>query len=212
MILVGQYDSPFVRRVAVTLNLYHLPFTRNTISVFSDAVQMQRINPLVRIPSLVLDDGETLWESDFILDHLDEKVGANRALVPRDGEMRRHILNTTALAKGCVEKAGGVVYERHYHTQAHRSAEWEQRCLSQLQGGLAELEKRATSRWFHGEHITHADVMTGCMLGYLALRLPESFPEGKFPKLHALAERCELNAAFAGARIGANETMPQQQA
>jgi glutathione S-transferase len=61
MILVGQYDSPFVRRVAITLHQYGLPFQRNTMSVFADG--MAQINPLVRIPSLVLDDGETLVDS-----------------------------------------------------------------------------------------------------------------------------------------------------
>jgi glutathione S-transferase len=54
MILVGQYDSPFVRRVAVTLHHYHMPFERNTLSVFSNAKKMQKINPLIRIPSLEL--------------------------------------------------------------------------------------------------------------------------------------------------------------
>jgi len=57
MILVGQYDSPFVRRVAVTLHHYGLPFSRNTLSVFGDAKDMQKINPLIRIPSLILDSG-----------------------------------------------------------------------------------------------------------------------------------------------------------
>ena len=212
MILIGQYDSPFVRRVAVTLNLYHLPFTRNTMSVFSDAEQMKHFNPLVRIPSLKLDNDELLWESDYIIDHLDERVGPARALIPQEGEERRHVLQTTALSKGCVDKAGAVVYERHFHPSEHRSTEWESRCLDQLRGGLAELEHRATKRWFHGDRLTHADVMTGCMLGYLVLRLPEAFPESRYPKLHAFAQRCELNAAFANARIGENEAMPQTKA
>ena len=86
MILVGQYDSPFVRRVAVTLHLYGMPFTRNTLSVFSDAGEMARINPLVRIPSLVLDSGETLIDSAAILDTLDEMVGPGRALTPPSGQ------------------------------------------------------------------------------------------------------------------------------
>jgi glutathione S-transferase len=63
MILVGQYDSPFTRRVAVTLHHYHMPFERNTISVFKDAAKMQKINPLVRIPSLILQSGEVLIDS-----------------------------------------------------------------------------------------------------------------------------------------------------
>ncbi|MGL4592714.1 MAG: glutathione S-transferase N-terminal domain-containing protein, partial [Aestuariivirga sp.] len=72
MILVGQYDSPFVRRVAVTLHHYHMPFTRNTMSVFGDAKAMQKINPLIRVPSLILEGGETLIDSGAIIDALDE--------------------------------------------------------------------------------------------------------------------------------------------
>ena len=72
MILVGQYDSPFVRRVAVTLHHYHMPFTRNTMSVFGDAKAMQKINPLIRVPSLIL-----------------EIVGPARELTPAHAPQRR---------------------------------------------------------------------------------------------------------------------------
>ena len=89
MQLVGHYDSPFVRRVAISLTLLALPFTRNTMSVFADAAEMQRINPIVRIPSLVLDDGEVLIDSAAILDHIDETVGPGRALLPPRGPERR---------------------------------------------------------------------------------------------------------------------------
>ena len=82
MILVGQYDSPYVRRVAISLKLAGLQFTRDTRSVFADADEMRRINPLGRIPSLVLDDGEVLIDSGAILDYLDEMLGSERALLP----------------------------------------------------------------------------------------------------------------------------------
>src|SRR5882672_6324839 len=115
MILVGQYDSPFVRRLAITLQLYDLPFQRNPISVFGDAAEMARINPLVRIPSLVLDDGEVLVESGAVLDYLDERVGPQRALTPRAGAERRHVLQVMAVATGTIDKCGAAVYERHFH-------------------------------------------------------------------------------------------------
>jgi Glutathione S-transferase, N-terminal domain len=98
MQLVGQYDSPYVRRVAISLTLLGLPFTRNTISVFADADEMRRINPVVRIPSLILDDGEVLIDSAAILDHVDETVGPERALLPPRGAERRPALRIVALA------------------------------------------------------------------------------------------------------------------
>src|SRR5205085_10287215 len=112
MILVGQYDSPYVRRVAIALHLLGLPFERNTISVFRDAEAMRRINPIGRIPSLVLDDGEVIIDSAAILDHIDQYVGPDRALVPARGADRRRVLRIIALASGVLDKVGAVVYER----------------------------------------------------------------------------------------------------
>ncbi len=108
MILVGQYDSPYVRRVAVTLHHYGIPFTRNPISVFSDATDMARINPLVRIPSLILDDGEVVIDSSAIIDYLDEVAGPPKALTPRWGAERRHVMQLIAVACGATDKIGAL--------------------------------------------------------------------------------------------------------
>lgn len=208
MILVGQYDSPFVRRVAVTLHHYGMPFTRNTLSVFGDAKDMQKINPLIRIPSLILESGETLIDSVAIVDTLDEMAGPGRTLVPAHGPERQKILQTTALAQGAAEKAGQVVYERFFHAGTALNKEWQQRCQSQLAAGLDRLESQCAEPWYFGNKMSHADVMTGCMIGYLNLRLPESFPADKYPRLHALAVRCEARQDFVESRISPDETMP----
>jgi len=208
MILVGQYDSPFVRRVAVTLHHYDMPFTRNTLSVFGDAKDMQKINPLIRIPSLVLDGGEILIDSVAIVDALDEMAGPARVLVPPHGPERRKILQATALAQGATEKAGQVVYERFFHSGKSLNKNWEQRCESQLAAGLDRLESQCSAPWYFGTQMSHADVIAGCMIGYLYLRLPESFPTNSHPRLHALALRCEQLEDFIKARISPNETMP----
>ena len=105
MILVGQFDSPFVRRVAVTLNHYHMPYTRNPISVFRDVGEMQKINPLVRVPSLILETGEVLIDSSAIIDHLDEMAGPARALTPAHGPERRKVMQAIVLALGALELA-----------------------------------------------------------------------------------------------------------
>src|SRR6187401_1598713 len=82
VILIGQYDSPFVRRVGIAMTLYCLPFTQQPWSIFGDADRIRAYNPLVRVPTLVLDDGEVLIESHSILDYLDSLVPADRALFP----------------------------------------------------------------------------------------------------------------------------------
>ena len=208
MILVGQYDSPFVRRVAVTLHHYHMPFDRNTISVFRHAGKMQKINPLIRIPSLILQSGEVLIDSVAIIDHLDEAAGPARALVPPHGPERRKVMQAAALAQGAAEKAGQISYERFFHTAKCVSKEWETRCLKQLSAALKQLESQCGAPWFFDMRMSHADVMTGCLIGYLKLRVPEAFPAKKYPKLHALSHHCELHGEFVNARISPNETMP----
>ncbi len=208
MILVGQYDSPFVRRVAVTLHHYHMPFERNTISVFSQAKKMQKINPLIRIPSLELASGEILIDSWAILDYLDELAGPARALTPSHGPERRKVLQAVVLAAGTTEKAGAVSYERYFHPKKMLSKEWEARCLDQLKAGLTELEKNCGTPWYFDLHMSQADVTIGCLIGYVKLRVPEAFPASKFPKLHALSLHCEMREEFVKSRISADEVMP----
>src|SRR5690242_16128703 len=97
MFLIGQYDSPFVRRVAIALRLYGLGFEHRPWSTFGDAETIARYNPLRRVPTLVLDDGEALIESTAILDFLDEQVGSDRAMIAERGPVRRHQLKICAL-------------------------------------------------------------------------------------------------------------------
>ena len=102
MILVGQNDSPFVRRVAVTMQLYGIAYERNSLSVFADFDAVRAIHPLGRVPILVFDDGEALAESAAILDHLDQSVGPDRALTPAGGPERRRVIGVATLAaSGC---------------------------------------------------------------------------------------------------------------
>jgi len=208
VILVGQYDSPYVRRVAVTLHLYGVPFTRNAISVFGDAEEMARIHPLVRIPSLVLDDGEVLIDSAAIIDHLDETAGTATALTPRSGKERRRVLQATVAATGAIDKAGAVVYERHFHEGAQLSHPWETRCKGQLAGTLRWLESQLKGEWLTGAKMTQADVATACMIGYLKLRLPEALREADYPELDRHSAACEKMDAFVACRPNPDEVMP----
>src|SRR5215471_11292058 len=100
MILIGQYDSPFVRRVGIALTLYGLPFEHRPWSTFGDADKVRAYNPLVRVPTLVLDDGEMLIESHLILDYLDSRVPADRRMFPTAEPDRHRALKVAALATG----------------------------------------------------------------------------------------------------------------
>ena len=207
MILVGQYDSPFVRRVAVTLHHYHMPFTRNPISVFRNIEEMQKINPRIRVPSLNHETGETLIDSSAIIDHLDEMAGPARALTPPHGPERRKVLQAVVLALGIAEKTVALFLERLFHIDKHINRDYEKRMVNQITAGLAKLEHDCGAPWFFDSKMTQADITTGCLVGYMKLRVPDVFPVDKFPKLHHLALHCETKEDFVKARPAPDESV-----
>jgi glutathione S-transferase len=192
MILVGQYDSPFVRRVAVSLRVLGFTYEHDTRSVFGDFDSMRGTNPLGRIPSLILDSGETLVDSAAILDWLDETVGPARALIPPSGAARRTALQTIALATGTIDKIGAANYERLIRPSALRWPEWIARCLTQCRGGLDALEKRAWPQTRSDQPL----ITTACMLFYILNTDPGFLPAKDYPTLHALADRCAAMPPF----------------
>jgi len=94
MRLIGNYLSPYVRRVAVSLNILEWPFELDEVFVFKDPAVVRRYNPLVRIPVLVLDDGSKLFESGAILDEIDRLAVTDRCLTPSEGLQRRRVVQT----------------------------------------------------------------------------------------------------------------------
>jgi glutathione S-transferase len=194
MILVGQYDSPFVRRVAVSLRVLGFAYQHDTRSVFADFDAMRQVNPLGRIPALVLDGGETLIDSAAILDWLDETVGPARALIPRDGAPRREALRRIALATGAIDKAGVVAYEQLVRPPAYRWPDWIARCRTQAESALAAI---AADPWPPDTSLDQVGITTACMLRYVRMAVPELLPPGRHPALDALAARCEARPEFA---------------
>lgn len=197
MILIGQYDSPFVRRVGIALTLYGLPFEHRPWSVFGDPEKIRPYNPLTRVPTLVLDDGDTLIESHCILDHLDSLVPAERALYPRIEPERRRAMKVAALAMGTAEKAVSLFYEQRLHREV--SDIWVSRCRAQILDALAVLEAdragRAGEHWFGGR-LGHADIAVAVVLRFLGEAHPGLVPAGAIPALTADAARLEQLPAF----------------
>jgi glutathione S-transferase len=198
MILIGQYDSPFVRRVAIALRLYGLPFEHRPWSTFGDAEKIAPYNPLRRVPTLVLDGGEALIESTIILDYLDELVGPEKAMIAERGPERRRSLRICALATGLADKAVSLLYERVLRKD--QSKVWVERCEAQIGGVLDVLEKEraaiATPYWF-GQRIGHADVAVACVLRFTREAHPALFDRARYPALTAHADACEALPAFA---------------
>ena len=197
MILIGQYDSPFVRRVGIALTLYQLPFTHQPWSVFGDQEKLRAYNPLVRVPTLVLDDGDCLIESHYILDYLDALVGPERALFPAHGAARRKALKVAALATGLGDKAVSLFYEQRLHSQV--SELWVRRCQAQIRQVAGALEQdcrqRADSYWF-GPVPGHADIAVAAVWRFVGEAHPGLVPDPDFPALAAHAARLEATPVF----------------
>ena len=200
MILIGQYDSPFVRRVAIALRLYGMDYEHRPWSVFANADQIADFNPLKRVPTLILDDGEVLIESAFILAWLDELAGPRRALMPEGGLERRKALKVCALASGLADKAVSLVYERRIHKR--ETPVWAARCRSQIDGVLAALESDRAARpgpWWFGERMGHADIIVACVIRFLIEAHPEVFRAEQWPVLAGHAAACEALPEFSAA-------------
>ena len=127
MILIGQYDSPFVRRVVVTLQNYDMPFERQVLSVYGDFERMLAVNPLGKVPALRLNSGEVVFDSQMIIDHLDEAAGPERALTPPGGDQRRQVLRRIAVALGMAEGAVALPVELFRRAPGTADPAWSSR-------------------------------------------------------------------------------------
>lgn len=197
MILIGQYDSPFVRRVGIALTLYDLPFEHRPWSVFGDAEKIRPYNPLTRVPTLVLDDGEVLIESHIILDYLDSLVGPGRAMLPSAEPERHRALKVATLAMGLADKAVSLFYEKRLHRVI--SEVWADRCRAQISTVLAVLETDRADRgglyWF-GEHMGHADIAVAVALRFTTDAHSDLISMTDYPALQAHAARLEALPVF----------------
>ena len=197
MILIGQYDSPFVRRVGIALTLYGLPFEHRPWSTFSDADKIRPYNPLTRVPTLVLDNGEVLIDSHIILDYLDNLAPAGQAMFPAVEPARHKALKVATLATGMADKVVSLFYEKRLHREV--SAAWVDRCQTQIAAVMAVLEadrrERPGDYWF-GDRIGHADIAVAAVLRFVTEAHPGLVSIADYPALAAHAARLEALPVF----------------
>jgi glutathione S-transferase len=201
MILTGQLDSPFVRRVAIALHLYELPFEHNIISAYGDFDELLALNPLGKVPAIQLDDGRMLADSTLILDYLDLLAGAGKSLWPTSLEDRANVLAHAGVAVGLAEKA----VEYRTETVRRPSGKIDQsrvdRVLVQISAALNWLEGHTPEHgYISGGDITQADIASAVALTFIQNKNPEHLGEGrKFENLVAHAARCEALGHFKAA-------------
>lgn len=194
MLLVGMLDSPNVRRSAILGTLLGLEFEHRSVSVFRHMDEFRAINPLIKAPSLVCDDGIVISESLLITQHFEDLAG--RSLRPLDDEARRRDLSLTGIGIVAADKAVAVEYERK-RPEAQRYAPWQERILAQLHTALDLLDRAAErGELSSGPELLPCDVTAAIAWGFCRFVIPEFVPEERWPALAAQAAACEALDVF----------------
>lgn len=196
MQLVGMLDSPYVRRAAISLRLLGLAFEHRPVSVFSTFEQFRAINPVVKAPTLVCDDGSVLMDSTLIIDYAEALAG--RSLMPADVAQRQGALRITGLALAACEKTVQIVYEHNLRPAEKLHRPWLDRVQGQLVAAYAALEKEVAAMPLPADEstMTQAGVSAAVAWSFTQLMTPEAIAPANFPLLAAYAARAESLPAF----------------
>ena len=198
MILVGMPDSPYVRRCAVSMKLMGLAFEHQQVSVFRHFDRFRAINPVVKAPSFICDDGTVLMDSTLILDYLEHCVLPSKALTPAGGAARQEALRLIGLAMAACEKCVQMVYEKEQRPQDKRHEPWFMRVAGQAHAAFALLEAAAAGAtpWLQGGRINAADVAVACAWRFGQYCNSVEVPASSYPALVAYSQRAERLPEF----------------
>jgi len=197
VILIGSLRSPFVRRVATTMRLYGMTYEHKALGhTGDDAPALRKLNPVGRVPALVLDDERVIIDSASILDFLDRSVGADRALTPLAGEGRDRVLSLFSVSTGCMEKAVATFYEVRFRPEDKRHAPWVDRCADQCRDGFHWLESQFEGSWMAGESMSQVDVSTAIYWQFMGIAMPELRDSITAPKIVKMSERLGKTSEF----------------
>ncbi len=204
MQLIGMLDSPYVRRVAITLLQLELPFDHQSISVFRGVEAFSRVNPVVKAPTLVCDDGTVLMDSTLIIEYA-QRLAHPRSLMPADPAACRRDLRLLGLALAACEKSVQDIYERNLRPPEKQHAPWLDRVSGQLHAALDALEAEWTDplpRPGDGP-LRQAALTTAVTWRFLQGTSAAALaPASRYPKLAAFSDAAERLPAFAAAPHG----------
>lgn len=201
MKLIGLLDSPYVRRVAISLTRMGLPFTHEPLSVFRNYDAFAAYNPVVKAPTLITDDGVTLMDSGLILEYAERLVEADHSLLPDTLADLARAQRITGLAMAVCEKAIQVIYEHKLRPEDKRHQPWLERVNGQLDHALrlldAEVSETINSTpWLFGERMLQADISAATAWHFTLKELPSAISTDRTPSLAILSERAEARAEF----------------
>lgn len=194
MKLIGMLDSPYVRRVAISLQLLDLPFEHQSLSVFRGFDEFRLTNPVVKAPTLVCDDGTVLMDSTLILQYAEALAG--RSLLPAEPQALARSLRTVGLALAACEKAVQIVYEHGLRPADKLHQPWLDRVTGQLLAACDGLEQAVPTA------MNQAGVSTAVAWEFIQQMVPDAVPAARYPQLAAFSKAAEALPAFAAAPHG----------
>lgn len=192
MKLIGMLDSPYVRRVAISAKRLGIALEHESVSVFRHFEHFQQINPVVKAPTLVLDDGQVLMDSTLIIDYLEALAQPGHSLMPDDIEQRLHALRLIGLGLAACEKSVQLYYERNLRPAEIQYEPWVERVQGQLAAAYSTLEQELEKQPLKTNgSIDQAGITLAVAWSFTNLVVPDQVAVERFPKIAAFTEYAE---------------------
>lgn len=202
MKLIGAITSPYVRKVRIVMFEKKLDFQFVTEDVWADATTISQANPLGKVPCLVMEGGEALFDSRVIVEYIDTLSPVGK-LIPSMGRERAEVKTWEALADGVLDAAILARLETMWpgRTPAQRSPAWVERQMQKIHASLKAISHGLGDKSYcAGIHFSLADIAVGCMLGYLDFRFAQINWRSDYPNLAKLDEKLALRQSFVGTK------------
>lgn len=197
MLLIGSYHSPFARRVAVALISRGIPYEHDSLNGYADPIRARALNPVGKVPVLQIDHEEDLIDSAAILDHINELVSADNALLPPSGPKRRAVLRLAAIAATICELCTARSFEKRRPAREVQ-IDLVNRYQLAIRGGLQALDDASnTDGLIGGKPFSIATISAVVAFDYAIMTSPELNPAGIAPSLAAVAAALADDPAFA---------------
>jgi glutathione S-transferase len=199
MKLIGAVTSPYVRKVRIVMAEKKLDYALVLEDVWAASTQIQDSNPLGKVPCLVMEGGEALFDSRVIVEYLDTLSPVGK-LIPTNGREKAEVKTWEALADGLCDAAILARLEATWagRSDAQRSQAWIERQMGKIAGSLKAMSQGLGERAFcAGTHFSLADVAVGCALGYLDFRFAQIDWRSDYANLAKLQEKLAARQSFA---------------
>jgi len=197
MKIIGSLTSPYVRKVRIVFSEKKVDVDLELESVWAADTKIANFNPLGKVPCLILDDGEAIYDSRVIAEYADALSPVSK-LIPADNRERTSVKTWEALADGITDAGILARLERTWRPADQQSSAWVDRQMGKIQTSLRQMsEILGGNAWCHGNQMTLADIATGCALGWLLLRFPDIQWQAQYPNLDRLYQKLLQRPSFA---------------